>query len=67
MLGDVGIAEIRIFLVLVWVSSVAVIATIVLYRLHFRRAFAIVAYSSLVPIALALWAYFSTWGYVWAH
>lgn len=66
MLGDVSIAEVRVFLILVWTSVAAVIATVVLYRLHFRRAFAIVAYSGLISIALTAWAYFSIWGYVWA-
>lgn len=65
MLGDIGIAAIRIFLILVWTSAVAAIATVVLYKLHLRRAFAIVAYSGLISIALATWAYFSIWGYVW--
>lgn len=67
MLGEISIAEIRVFLILLWTSVAAVIATIVLYRLHFRKAFAIAAYSGLISVALALWAYFSIWGYIWAH
>ena len=39
MLGDIGIAEVSVFLILAWVSAAAVIATVVLYRLHFRKAF----------------------------
>lgn len=67
MLGDISIAEVRVFLILVWTSAAAVIATVVLYRLHFRKAFAVAAYSGLISIALTAWAYFSIWGYVWAQ
>lgn len=66
MLGNIGIAEVSVFLILVWVSAATVIATVALYRLHFRKAFAIAAYSSLISLALVVWAYFSIWGYVWA-
>jgi hypothetical protein len=66
MLGDISIAEIRVFLILVWTSVAGVIATVVLYRLHFRKAFAVAAYSGLISIALTAWAYFSIWGYVLA-
>jgi len=59
MLGDIGIAEVSVFLILAWVSAAAVIATVVLYRLHFRKAFAIAAYSGLISLALVAWAYFS--------
>src|SRR2546427_791892 len=47
--------------------AAAVIATVVLYRLHFRKAFAIAAYSGLISLAFVVWAYFSIWGYVWAQ
>jgi len=67
MLGDIGIAEVSVFLILAWVSAAASIATVVLYRLHFRKAFAIAAYSGLISLALMVWAYFSIWGYVWAQ
>lgn len=67
MLGDIGIAEIRVFLILVWVFAADVIATVVLYRLHLRKAFAVVAYSGVISLALAVWAYFSIWGYVWVQ
>ena len=67
MLGDIGIAEVRVFLILVWISAAMVIATVVLYRLHFRQAFAFAAYSGLISFALAMWAYFSIWGYVWTQ
>jgi len=67
MLGDIGIAEVSVFLILVWVSAAAVIVTVVLFRLHFRKAFAIAAYSGLISLALVVWAYFSIWGYVWAQ
>ena len=65
MLGDIGIAEVRVFLILVWVSVADVFATFVLYRLHFRKAFAMAAYSGLISLVLAVWAYFSIWGYLW--
>jgi hypothetical protein len=64
MLGDIGIAEVSVFLILVWISAAAVIATVALYRLHFRKAFAIAAYSGLISLTLVVWAYFSIWGYV---
>jgi hypothetical protein len=67
MLGDIGIAEISVFLILVWVFAAAVIATVTLYRLHFRKAFAIAFYSALTSLALVVWAYFSIWGYVWVQ
>jgi hypothetical protein len=67
MLGDIGIAEVRIFLILVWVSVADVFATCVLYRLHLRKAFAMAAYSGLISLMLAVWAYFSIWGYVWVQ
>jgi hypothetical protein len=67
MLGDIGTAEVSVFLILAWISAAAVIATVVLYRLHFRKAFAIVAYSGLISLALLMWVYFSIWGYVWAQ
>jgi hypothetical protein len=67
MLGDIGIAEISVFLILVWVSAADVIATVVFYKLHFRKAFAVAAYSGVISLALAVWAYFSIWGYVWVQ
>jgi hypothetical protein len=67
MLGDIGIAEIRVFLILVWVFATDAIATVVLYRLHLRKAFAVAAYSGVISLALAVWAYFSIWGYVWVQ
>ena len=67
MLGDISIAEVRVFLLLVWISVAAMIATVILYRLHIRKAFAIAAYSGLISIVLTTWAYFSIWGYIWAR
>ena len=67
MLGDISIAEVRVFLVLVWTSVAAVIATAIFFRMHIRKAFAIAAYSGLISIALTAWAYFSIWGYVWVR
>jgi hypothetical protein len=65
MLGGIGIASIRIFLVLVWITAVAAIATVVLYKFRFKVAFAIVASFGLISLALTAWAYFSIWGFVW--
>jgi hypothetical protein len=65
MLGSIGIAAIRIFLVLVWTTAFAAVATVVFYRLHFKIASQIAASLGLVSLALAIWAYFSIWGYVW--
>ena len=65
MLGTIDVAAIRVFLVLVWTSAAALIATIIFFRLHRRKAFAIAAYSGVVSVALAVWAYYSIWGYVW--
>jgi hypothetical protein len=67
MLGDIGIAAVRVFLILVWVSVGDAITAFVFYRFHFRKAFAIAAYSGVISLALAVWAYFSIWGYVWAQ
>jgi hypothetical protein len=41
MLGDVGMAAVRVFLILPGVAAAALIATVILYSLHFRTAFAI--------------------------
>ena len=65
MLGSIGIAAIRMFLLLVWIAPAAAVATVVLYKLRFKIAFAIVASLGLVSLALAMWAYFSIWGFVW--
>jgi hypothetical protein len=67
MLGDISIAELRVFLILVWISATTAIATAVLYRLHLRREFAVAAYSGLISVALTAWAYFSIWGYVFVR
>jgi hypothetical protein len=61
MLGDISIAELRVFLILVWFSVADVFATFVFYKLHFRRAFAMAAYSGLISLVLSI----SIWGYVW--
>jgi hypothetical protein len=65
MFGTIAFAEVRVFLILVWISAAALIATAILYRLHRRQAFAIAAYSGVISVALAVWAYYSIWGYVW--
>ena len=38
MLGGIGIAATRMFLVLVWTTAVSAVATVVLYKLHFKGA-----------------------------
>ncbi len=65
MLGSIGIAAIRIFLVLVWITVLSSVATVVFYKLRFRVAFAIAASLDLVSVALTAWAYYSIWGFVW--
>jgi hypothetical protein len=65
MLGSIGIAELRIFLALAWITALASLATTVFYRLHFKVAFTIAATLDLVSFALTAWAYFSVWGFVW--
>jgi hypothetical protein len=65
MLGSIDVAAVRIFLILAWSTVAAAVATVVLYKLHLRTAFAIVAYSGLISLALTVWAYYSIWGYVW--
>jgi hypothetical protein len=65
MFGTIDVAAIRVFLILMWTSAGALVATVILYRLHRRNAFAIAAYSGLISLALTAWAYYSIWGYVW--
>jgi hypothetical protein len=65
MLGSIAIAAVRVFLILAWSTARAFVATVVFYKLRLRRAFAIVAYSGLISLALTVWAYCSIWGYVW--
>jgi hypothetical protein len=64
MLGGIGIAEIRIFLILVWITAVSAVATVLFYKLHFKVASKIAGSLGLVSLALAVWAYFSIWGFV---
>ena len=59
MLGSIGIAKIRMFLVLMWITALSSVATVVLYKLHFKTAFTIIASLGLAFLALAAWAYFS--------
>jgi len=65
MLGGIGIAEVVIFLILAWTAAFAAVAAVVLYWLRLRVAFAIVSSLGFFSLALAVWAYFSIWGYVW--
>jgi len=65
MLGSIGIAAIRTFLALVWITALASVATIVFYKLRFKVAFTIAATLGLVSLALTAWAYYSIWGFVW--
>ena len=62
MFGDISIAAVRVFL---WLFVADAIAAFVLFRLHFKKAFAVAAYSGLISLAFALWAYFSIWGHGW--
>ena len=65
MLGSIGIAAIRIFLILVWITVLSSVATVVFYKLRFRVAFAIVASVDFVSLVLTAWAYYSIWGFMW--
>lgn len=65
MLGSIGIAAIRIFLILVWITVLSSVATVVFYKLRFRVAFAIVASVDFGSLVLTAWAYYSVWGFVW--
>ena len=65
MLGEIAIAGIRVFLISLWATAVAAVATVAFYRLHLRTAFSVVASLGLVALAMATWAYFAIWGYVW--
>ena len=65
MLGTIDVAAIRVFLFFVWTSAAALIATVIFFRLHRRKAFAVAAYSDVIFMALTAWAYYSIWGYVW--
>jgi len=65
MLGSIGIAAIRIFLILVWITVLSSVATVVFYKLRFRIAFAIVASVDFVSLVLTAWAYYSIWGFMW--
>jgi hypothetical protein len=53
------LAEIRIFLVLVWITALSCVATVILYKSRFRVAFAIVSSLSLLSLALMAWVYFN--------
>ena len=59
------LAEIRIFLILVWITALSCVAMVILYKLRFRRTFAIVSTWGLVSLALMAWVYFNIWGFVW--
>lgn len=65
MLGSIGIAAIRIFLILVWITVLSSVATVVFYKLRFRVALAIVANVDFFSLVLTSWAYYSIWGFVW--
>ena len=65
MFGTIDVAEVRVFLILLWISAGTLVGTVIFYRLHRRKAFAITAYSGIITLALAAWAYYSIWGYVW--
>jgi hypothetical protein len=52
-------------LVLLWITALSSVATVVLYKLRFKVAFASVASLGLISLALTAWAYYSIWGFVW--
>ena len=52
MLGTIDVAAIRVFLFFVWTSAAALIATVIFFRLHRRKAFAVAAYSGVIFMAL---------------
>lgn len=53
------LAEIRLLLVLVWITALSCVATLILYKLRFRRTLAIVSSLGLVSLALMAWVYFN--------
>jgi len=66
-MDGIGIAEMRVFLFLLWASGALALATMVLRRLHLSAAFRIVGGVDIVFIVLTAWAYFSIWGVTWSH
>ena len=53
------LAEIRLLLVLVWITALSCVATVILYKLRFRKTFAVVSSLSLISLALMAWVYFN--------
>lgn len=54
------LAEIRLLLVLAWITALSCVATVILYILRFKRTFSIVSSLGLVSLALMAWVYFNT-------
>ena len=52
------LAEIRLLLVLVWITALSCVATVILYILRLKRTFAIVSSLGLVSLAIMAWVYF---------
>ena len=61
MIG-IGVAEIRVFLFLLWGTLGLTVVAVALYRLHLRTAARVLAGIDLALIALTAWAYLSIWG-----
>jgi len=53
------LAEIRLLLVLVWITALSCVATVILYKLRFRKTFAIISSLGLISVALMAWVYFN--------
>ena len=51
--------EIRIFLVLAWITALLCAAMVILYKSRFRVALAIVSSLGLVSLVLMAWVYFN--------
>jgi hypothetical protein len=63
----IGIAGIRMFLILLWITIVSVIGTIAFHLFHLKKVSRIVGTLAIVSFVLMTWAYFSIWGFVWFH
>lgn len=53
------LAEIRLLLVLGWITALSCVPTVILYKLRFGKTFAIVSSLGLISLALMAWEYFN--------
>ena len=60
-MDSLGIVEVRVFLMLVWVSFALVILTGIFYKLHLQKAVKAVSSLGIASLILAAWAYLSIW------